>query len=90
MRRTNTIFQNKIIKQLLSKYENIWALEYLSGIAQWDLNVYMPKLGSFARGKALGKTATLIQQCYLDKELKKLIKQAQNQKTLNDYEKGVI
>ncbi len=84
------IFTNKIINQLLEKYRTIWALNYASALAGWDLNTYMPKDGANARGEMFAKINSLGQKLFLDKDFVRQIKRAENEKKLNDYEKGVL
>jgi len=83
------LFQNKIIIELLEKYQSIWALDHLNKLATWDGEVYMPTKGARYRGKALAKSQTLIQQLFLSKEFINLIDLASNE-DLNEYEKSVI
>lgn len=83
------LFQNKIILELLEKYQSIWALDHLNKLATWDSEVYMPIKGARYRGKALAKSQTLIQQLFLSKKFKNLIDSASNE-NLNDYEKAVV
>lgn len=83
------LFQNKIIIELLEKYQSIWALDHLNKLATWDGEVYMPTKGARYRGKALAKSQTLIQQLFLSREFINLIDLASNE-DLNEYEKSVI
>ncbi len=84
------VFTNKIINQLLEKYKTIWSLGHALALADWDLNTYMPEDGVIARGEMFAKISTLEQKLFLDKDFVKLIKLAENEKNLNDYEKGVL
>lgn len=83
------LIRNIVILKILEKYKIIWALSHLAGLANWDLDTYMPELGLEARGEALAKVSSLIQELFLEKEFIELIKQAENEE-LNDYEKGII
>lgn len=83
-------FKNEVIINLLSKYELIWSLGYLSNLAGWELETYMPEAGAVDRGLALAKVKGQIQQLFLEKEFVALIKQAQKENNLNDYEKAVV
>lgn len=85
-----TVFKNKKILQILEYYKNLWALSYVSGVAHWDLETYMPQKGAMARGEALAKISTLRQKMFLDKDFVKLIHDSQKQKELTDAEKAVV
>lgn len=82
-------FKNSTIIKILDYYKNIWALSYVSGIAHWDLETYMPALGAVSRGEALGRISTIKQKMFLDRTFAMLIATADKQK-LNDYERGVV
>ncbi len=84
------IYQNKIIKEILNRYDMIASLESLRALADWDLNTYMPEKASEDRGFVLGKTEVLIKKFLLDKEFLKLIKKGEKEKNLNDYEKAIL
>jgi carboxypeptidase Taq len=84
------VFKNKKVIEILSEYKNIWALSYLSNLADWDMNVYMPEKGADSHGEAMAKASTMIQSFYLDEKFSKLIKEAGEEKNLNDAEKGVV
>ncbi len=83
-------FQNKIIKEILEYYENLWSISHVSSLARWDIRTNMPKAGSKARGKALAKMGSLRQKLFLKPEFIDLIKKAEDEKELNDYEQGVV
>jgi carboxypeptidase Taq len=86
----NSYFTNKTVIKILDYYKNLWALSYVSGVAHWDLETYMPQKGAGARGEALAKVSSLRQKMFLDKEFVTLIHSAEKSKNLNDYEKGII
>ena len=79
-----------MILEILDKYKVIWSLNHLTALGNWDLSVYMPEEGALARGEALGKIATLSQKLFLDPEFTELIKKADKENDLNDYEKAII
>ncbi|HTK03380.1 MAG TPA: carboxypeptidase M32 [Alphaproteobacteria bacterium] len=83
-------FTNKTILKILDYYKNLWALSYTSAIAHWDLETYMPSLGSAARGEALGRISVIRQKMFLDPEFVNLIHKASAQGGLTDQEKGVV
>ncbi|MBI5186660.1 MAG: carboxypeptidase M32 [Nitrospinae bacterium] len=82
-------FTNKKIIKILEHYKTIWALNYAAGLAQWDLNTYMPPDGAPARGEAMAKLSTLCQKLFLDRKFMALIEKAGEEKKLSDAEKGV-
>ncbi len=82
--------KNLVIKEILERYKTIWALGHLSALANWDLQTYMPKEGIEARSEALGKLAVLSQKIFLEEGFVALIKKAQSETGLNDYEKGIV
>lgn len=83
-------FKNKKIKEILEYYKLPWALSYVSGVAHWDLETYMPAKGASYRGEALAKISSLRQKIFLDKKFTSLIHSAAKEKGLNDAEKGVV
>jgi len=84
------VFKNKKVKEILNYYKLPWALSYLSQVAHWDLETYMPPQGATLRGEALAKTSSLRQKIFLDKHFVDLIHRAQKEKELTDAERGVI
>lgn len=85
----SNIFSNKSILEILSLYEPIWALGYLSLISSWDGEVYMPTSGARYRGVAMGKTQVLVQQLVTDPKLKILLEETKSE-NLNDSESAVL
>jgi carboxypeptidase Taq len=83
-------FQNKIIRSILDYYKNLWALSYVSGVAHWDLETYMPPVGAGARGEALGRLSVIRQKMFLDPSFTTLLHKAYGIKQLTDAEKGVV
>lgn len=83
-------FKNKTLLKILDYYKNLWALSYVSGIAHWDLETYMPQKGATVRGEALAKVSTLRQKMFLSKDFVSLIHEAEKQNDLTDEEKGVV
>lgn len=83
------IFQNKYILEILTLYEPIWALNYLSCLSSWDGEVYMPISGAKYRGYAMGKTQVLVQQLVTNPKLKALLAKAKDEE-LNDYESAIM
>ncbi len=83
-------FKNPTVLKILEYYKNLWALSYVSGVAHWDLETYMPQKGAFSRGQALGRLAIIRQKMFLNKDFVGLIHKAENEKRLSDPEKGVV
>ncbi|MEK6825892.1 MAG: carboxypeptidase M32 [Nanoarchaeota archaeon] len=85
-----TLITHPIILQLLEQYKPIWSLRHLCGLANWDLQTYMPPEGIEARGEALSNAETLSQNLFLNPSFISLIDKASTEKDLNDYERGII
>src|SRR5689334_15010000 len=81
-------FSNPTILELLSKYRTVAAMYYSSALLGWDLEINMPEAGAEDRGKAQAELALLTQKMTLD--LSGLVEKADQQKTLNDAEKGIV
>ena len=84
------VFKNPVVLKILDYYKDLWSLSYLSGLASWDLETYMPKKAADYRGEALARVSTIRQKKFLEKDFVKLINKASKEKDLNDAEKGVI
>ncbi|KKP56149.1 MAG: Thermostable carboxypeptidase 1 [Microgenomates group bacterium GW2011_GWD1_33_9] len=85
-----TVFKNPTILKILDYYKNLWALSYVSGIAHWDLETYMPTKGITNRGQALGRIATIRQKMFLNKDFVRLVSTANGLQQLTDQERGVV
>lgn len=83
-------FTNPIILKILVYYKDLWSLSYLSGLASWDLETYMPKKAAGYRGEAMARVSTIRQKLFLDKEFVGLINKANTENNLTDQEKGVV
>jgi carboxypeptidase Taq len=83
-------FSNPVIKEILGKYRDIWAINHLYGVAYWDMETYMPQEGISARGEAFAKAGTITQRMFLGKDFTRLIKKAKSENRLSDPEKGVV
>ncbi|MBD3329620.1 carboxypeptidase M32 [Candidatus Dojkabacteria bacterium] len=83
-------FPSKIAQKILKQYKPIWAQKYLIGLADWDLNTYMPEGGAKARGEAVGQAESIIQQKYLQPELQKDLDRLQNLENKTIYEKALV
>lgn len=87
---TDSLFENKAVKEVLDYYKTIWALNHHSALADWDFLTYMPEEGAEFRGEASAKLSSLRQKLFLDKEFGRMVAYAEKQETLNDHEKGVL
>lgn len=83
-------FKNKTILSILDYYRDIWALNYASSLAQWDLETYMPVGGADAKGEAQAKIASLGQRLFLDKKFAGLVHESAGEENLSDAERGVV
>lgn len=83
-------FKNSTILKILDYYKDLWSLSYLSGLASWDLETYMPRRATIFRGEALARVSTLRQKLFLDSDFLKLLDTASKIKNLTDQEKGVL
>jgi carboxypeptidase Taq len=79
---------NPIVKEILKKYEQVWALNHSMAVMQWDMETHMPEAGAKPRGMASGQLAMIIQRGNL--ELAGLVRKAEKSKDLDDGEKGVV
>ncbi len=83
-----SLFSNPVVVDLLARYRPIAAMGYSSALLEWDLEINMPEAGAAARGKVRAELSLLSQKMALD--LAGLVEKADNQKTLNDAEKGIV
>lgn len=81
-------FHNPRVKEVLKRYEPIWALHHAGSLLGWDLEVYMPERGGAARGLALAQGALMAQKLTLD--LGPLLSRAEKEVGLSDAEKGIV
>ncbi|KXK26470.1 MAG: putative metalloprotease YpwA [candidate division WS6 bacterium OLB20] len=72
-------FPTKRIKELIADYEPVWALGYLAGLAEWDLNTYMPEDGAQLRGSALGHISVLQKKLLADPAFRKKLSRAESE-----------
>ncbi|MBP9759388.1 carboxypeptidase M32, partial [Candidatus Dojkabacteria bacterium] len=87
---TSKVFQNPTILKILDYYKDLWSLSYLSGLASWDIETYMPKKAAGYRGEAMARVSTIRQKLFLDNDFVKLINKANAENNLTDQEKGVV
>ncbi|MBI3840594.1 MAG: carboxypeptidase M32, partial [Thaumarchaeota archaeon] len=80
--------KNPVVKDILKRYTQVWALNHSLAVMGWDLETHMPVGGARSRGLASGQLAMLVQKANLD--LKGLAEKADKQKDLDDVEKGMV
>lgn len=83
-------FSNKKFKPVLEHFESIWAIDHVNALSSWDLETYMPSMGSKPRGMALAKLGVLRQNLLLDPVFTQQVETLQHENSLNEYEKAVI
>lgn len=84
-------FKNPTVLKILDYYKNLWSLSYVSGVAHWDLETYMPAFGATARGEALGRISVIRQKMFLDKSFVRMLHATYNiLPNLNEYEKEIV
>ena len=82
-------FDNPIIKEILEKYKQIWALRHASALMDWDVQTYMPQKGISHRGAAIAQLSLLGQKFMTDPSFTALVEKADGME-LNDQERGVV
>lgn len=83
-------FENKKMKKLLDKFLDIWSVAYAGSLLGWDTETYMPASSIKERSIVFGRLTVLAQRMLLSPEFRELVNQAEKEKKLNDFEKGVI
>lgn len=78
---------NEGIKEVLRRYEPIWAIDHALALMGWDLETYMPKGGADYRAFATSQLMLMKQKLML--ELEGLINNIK-EGDLNDFERGVL
>lgn len=80
--------QNAVVKDILKRYTQVWALGHSMAVLGWDMETHMPESGARPRGVASGQIAMMVQKATVD--LDGLVRKAENAKDLDDMEKGVV
>jgi carboxypeptidase Taq len=83
-------FQDKKVKDLLSKTRVLWALGHAMALMSWDAETYMPEKGIAERSVAMGELSVLSQKLLLDESITKLVDDLVGKENLNEYEAGVV
>lgn len=84
------MIKSETVKQILEHYRLIWALFHAQGLMGWDSETYMPEEGIKGRAVARAELAQLVQRFMLDEKFVKLIEKAEEEKDLNDVERGIV
>ena len=85
-----SLFENTLIKKIIGKYQDLWAIGYASAVMGWDTETYMPKGAIGERSLVYGKLAVLRQKMLLSPDFVSLVERAEREENLNVYEKGVV
>lgn len=79
---------NPIVRDILKRYSQVWALGHSMAVLGWDTETHMPEAGAKARGIASGQLAVLIQKATVG--LEGLVGKAEKSKDLDEMERGVV
>jgi carboxypeptidase Taq len=80
--------RNPVVKEILEKYRQVWALNHSMAVMGWDMETHMPEGGATPRGMATGQLAMLAQKATI--ELDPLVRKAEKARDLDDMETGVV
>ncbi|HKT22271.1 MAG TPA: carboxypeptidase M32 [Nitrososphaerales archaeon] len=80
--------RNPIVKDILKRYVQVWALGHSMAVLGWDTETHMPEKGATPRGIASGQLAMMSQKATI--ELDGLVRKAEKAKDLDDMESGVV
>ncbi len=80
--------RNPVVREILEKYRQVWALNHSMAVMGWDMETHMPESGARPRGIATGQLAMLAQRATI--ELDPLVKKAEKARGLDDMERGVV
>lgn len=84
------VVKNATIKNLLEKYKEISQLNHISAILNWDLNVNLPSKAAKGRSEQIAYVTKLITEKWHDKEFRKIVEAAQQEKDLTTEEKAIV
>ena len=82
--------RKKVIREILTKYEDIWAISYGQMLMGWDKEVYMPPKAAPLRGLAAARLSLLSRRMLLDPAFVSLVEKAEKREDLNDVERGIV
>jgi len=80
--------RNPVVKEILEKYRQVWAVNHSMAVMGWDMETHMPEGGATPRGMATGQLAMLAQRATI--ELDPLVRKAEKARDLDDMETGVV
>ncbi len=80
--------RNPVVKEILEKYQQVWALQHSMAVLGWDGETHMPEGGARSRGMAAGQLAMMTQKATLG--MKDLVDKAAKAKDLDDFDAGVV
>ncbi len=84
------VFRNELIRDILTRYRRIWALNHAESVLGWDMEVYMPKEGITERSVAQGELAVLSHELLLSPSFVDLVNKSKRIENLNEFERGVV
>jgi len=84
------MFENPVIRKVLDKYLDIWAIGYATSLLGWDTETYMPEHAIKERSIVFGRLTVLAQRLMLSNEFRELVEKAEKEENLNVYEQGVV
>jgi carboxypeptidase Taq len=76
------------IREILKKYQQVWAMEHSMAVLGWDTETGMPEGGATARGMASGQVHMMLQKAVL--QLRDPVQKAEKNRGLDDYERGIV
>lgn len=79
---------NPVVRDILKRYTQVWALGHSMAVLGWDTETHMPEAGSKPRGMASGQLAVLAQKATVS--LDPLVKKAEKARNLDDWEMGIV
>ena len=82
------VAKNPIVKEILEKYREVWALGSSMAVLGWDTETHLPEAGARDRGVAFGQLAILQQKATVALDL--LVSKAEKARDLDDTEKGIV
>jgi len=80
--------KNPIVRDILKRYRQVWALNHSMAVMGWDTETHMPEGGATPRGIASGQLAMMVQKATV--ELDGMVTKAEKSRDLDDMEKGVV
>ena len=75
-----------MVEEVLEKYKPVWALDYSSGLLEWDIETYMPEGASKPRGFTQAQLALMKQERVTS--LDSVVVKAEKQTDVTEYDRG--